>query len=167
MKIRGDNVSDYIITPNGMVPVSDDVLMHWKYIKRVKKNGKWKYYYDEESLKRDLGVTSLNNGVKMQIAYDEATSKADLARKKSHEIIKENPGEVNIPGREAHNEFNNQRLEYDTQTKTANFYATMIPKYKEEYLNTPIGKIDKELSKYRKDGKTWFDRNVRSRKIIK
>ena len=29
-------------------------LTHWKYIKRVKKNGKWRYYYDRDSLKRDI-----------------------------------------------------------------------------------------------------------------
>ena len=34
-------------------------LQHWKYVKRVKKNGKWKYYYDHEQLKDDLGVNDL------------------------------------------------------------------------------------------------------------
>lgn len=29
-------------------------LTHWKYIKRVRKNGKWKYYYDKESLQKDV-----------------------------------------------------------------------------------------------------------------
>ena len=28
-----------------------DELKHFKYIKRVKKNGKWRYYYDESSNK--------------------------------------------------------------------------------------------------------------------
>lgn len=27
-------------------------LTHWKYIKRVKKNGKWRYYYDATELKK-------------------------------------------------------------------------------------------------------------------
>lgn len=31
---------------------SDDI-QHWKYIKKVKKNGKWRYYYDKESLMKD------------------------------------------------------------------------------------------------------------------
>lgn len=30
-----------------------DELYHWKYVKRVKKNGKWKYYYDWDELKKD------------------------------------------------------------------------------------------------------------------
>ena len=29
---------------------SDEELMHFKYIKREKKNGKWVYYYDESAL---------------------------------------------------------------------------------------------------------------------
>lgn len=34
--------------------LSDDELMHWKYIKREKINGKWRYYYDYKSLKKDV-----------------------------------------------------------------------------------------------------------------
>lgn len=30
-----------------------DELYHWKYLKKEKKNGKWRYYYDMESLKKD------------------------------------------------------------------------------------------------------------------
>lgn len=33
---------------------SDD-LQHWKYIKKKKVNGKWRYYYDKEQFKDDLG----------------------------------------------------------------------------------------------------------------
>lgn len=37
---------------------SNSSLQHWKYIKRVRVNGKWKYYYDADQLKKDLGVTA-------------------------------------------------------------------------------------------------------------
>jgi hypothetical protein len=60
-----------------MVPVSDDVLMHWKYIKRVKKNGKWKYYYDTDQLKKDFQNSKLGNA----IGYDEEKRK-NAAEKK-------------------------------------------------------------------------------------
>lgn len=33
---------------------SNNELKHWKYLKKVKKNGKWRYYYDMESLKEDF-----------------------------------------------------------------------------------------------------------------
>lgn len=41
--------------------VYSDTLMHWKYIKREKVKGKWKYYYDVASLKKDVKskITSL------------------------------------------------------------------------------------------------------------
>ena len=29
-------------------------LTHWKYIKRVRKNGKWRYYYDKDALKKNI-----------------------------------------------------------------------------------------------------------------
>ena len=81
-------MSDYIITNNGIVPVSDDVLMHWKYIKRVKKNGKWRYYYDEESLKRDikdkLGYDERERFQKATTQYEKA---AKNAKKSRHENI--------------------------------------------------------------------------------
>lgn len=41
---------NYIIH-NGML-ISSDELMHWKYIKKVKKNGKWVYYYDDSEVKK-------------------------------------------------------------------------------------------------------------------
>ena len=32
--------------------MSDDELMHWKYIKKIRKNGKWHYFYDDSELKK-------------------------------------------------------------------------------------------------------------------
>lgn len=47
-------MSKYVLMHGTFVEVSDDELMHWKYVKRVKnKNGKWKYYYDWDELKKD------------------------------------------------------------------------------------------------------------------
>jgi len=35
------------------IDLDPDVLVHWKYIKRVKlSNGKYRYYYDESELDR-------------------------------------------------------------------------------------------------------------------
>jgi hypothetical protein len=39
-------LSDYILLPNGDT-VRGDELYHWKYIKREKVNGKWRYTYEE------------------------------------------------------------------------------------------------------------------------
>lgn len=44
--------TNYVLIHGQLVEVSDDVLMHWKYIKREKKNGRWVYYYDQKSADR-------------------------------------------------------------------------------------------------------------------
>ena len=40
-------MSDKNLTQNYHSQIYDNFLMHWKYIKREKVNGKWKYYYDD------------------------------------------------------------------------------------------------------------------------
>ena len=45
-------MSKYVLKHGIIVELSDDQLMHWKYIKREKKNGKWVYYYDESELNK-------------------------------------------------------------------------------------------------------------------
>lgn len=45
--------TNYVLIHGQLVEVSDEVLMHWKYIKREKKNGRWVYYYDEGAADRD------------------------------------------------------------------------------------------------------------------
>lgn len=42
-------MSNYIIAPDGkLYHADDDYLQHWKYIKREKVNGKWRYYYHDD-----------------------------------------------------------------------------------------------------------------------
>ena len=37
-----------------------DELYHWQYIKRIKVNGKWRYFYDEAELKKyEQGLTTV------------------------------------------------------------------------------------------------------------
>ena len=51
----------YILKHGTFVEVENDELMHWKYIKKKKVNGKWRYWYDYDSLKKD--VKSVFNNV--------------------------------------------------------------------------------------------------------
>ncbi len=46
---------------------SERDLQHWKYIKREKVNGKWRYYYNEDSSKKK----GLKEVVKDKLGYDE------------------------------------------------------------------------------------------------
>ena len=47
-------LSKYIFTRGSFREINSDELMHWKYFKREKVNGKWRYWYDIDSLKKDL-----------------------------------------------------------------------------------------------------------------
>lgn len=52
-KKRGEIIlSKYTIIHGQLCELPEDELMHWKYIKREKVNGKWKYYYDQSELDR-------------------------------------------------------------------------------------------------------------------
>ena len=50
---------------------SDDSLQHWKYIKRERKNGKWKYYYHDD------------NYVDARDKYNDASKAHEEARSRS------------------------------------------------------------------------------------
>lgn len=43
-------MSNYIYT--GRELVSENELMHWKYVKREKKNGRWVYYYNDREYEK-------------------------------------------------------------------------------------------------------------------
>ena len=60
MKITGNTSVDDLVHHSSINELSEDELMHWKYIKKEKVNGKTKYYYDYKSLKKDVKST-LNN----------------------------------------------------------------------------------------------------------
>lgn len=55
----------------------DDELTHWKYIKRIKKNGKWKYYYDKEAAEKDSKKKTKNPLKKLSNSFDKAVAKGE------------------------------------------------------------------------------------------
>ena len=57
MKVTGDTPIVDLMQHSSINEMSEDELMHWKYIKREKIKGKWKYYYDYKSLKKDVKST--------------------------------------------------------------------------------------------------------------
>lgn len=159
-------MSDYIITTNGMVPVSDDVLMHWKYIKRVKKNGKWKYYYDTDQLKKDFQNSKLGNAIgydernrfnSMKPRYNQALkrfndayAKQQEAREKSQEEMRKYYNNPNKPkGGYLVAQQQEASRSKDVQ-KILKEDAHIYDKYertKYDYYNTPLGKLEKPVEK--------------------
>lgn len=83
MKITGDTSINELIHHSAVNESSEDELMHWKYIKKEKIKGKWKYYYDYKSLKKDVKSTLSNLGKK--------SSKLVTSGKKTLSKYKNNP----------------------------------------------------------------------------
>lgn len=154
-------MSDYIIT-NGELHSTDE-LMHWKYIKRERVNGKWRYYYDEGSIKNDikdkLGYDERErmNAAKKQ--YD-TTKKAFLdadAKKTEAYKNRDNYAGLRLQGKGTKGGYKIAQQQYDQAVKKqqkafdthyAN-YETYQKRLK-EYQNTPLGKLDKFISKAKK-----------------
>lgn len=64
-----DGTSKNYITHSGLGrPLSRDELMHWKYIKKERINGKWRYYYDNPAA-RDRGTYRYDGPVPKDPGY--------------------------------------------------------------------------------------------------
>ena len=84
-------MSKYVIIHGQFHEVSDDELMHWKYIKREKVNGKWVYTYDKPETKKlqntkksdwKTKVSNFLNSTKQKSEQNRAERKQDWAESK-------------------------------------------------------------------------------------
>lgn len=121
----------------------NDELKHWKYIRKYKKNGKWRYVYD-------VGTTGdIINGRKESpyreysklqdiLGYDErdAAAIADINYRRKEE----NATYYN------HSQSTNQsysQKKYNRLSKEASAAGKKASEAMERYYKTPIGKIDR------------------------
>ena len=68
----------------GMRRLADDELMHWKYVKRVRgKNGKYRYYYDNNtgtsSTRKSTANTTVIPSSKAKVSYIKGKHSAAIA----------------------------------------------------------------------------------------
>lgn len=71
-------MSKYVIIHGQLHEVPDDELMHWKYIKRERKNGRWVYTYDlKQNVKDKIGVTAKENMNKYKSQYNQQNERID------------------------------------------------------------------------------------------
>lgn len=118
---------------------TDDELYHWKYIKKVKKNGKWRYYYDMDELKDDLGYDELE---RVNI-YKEMLDKADLRKR----VAKSNLGDLDdIPKRTLTQNIKFYSEKASTYSRAKKTYAKAEQRYEKslkEFYKTPLGRVTK------------------------
>ena len=147
----------YVIIHGRLREVSDDELMHWKYIKREKKNGKWRYYYD---VKDALGYDERDRMNKAHSEYTLADQNAwgfqKYVSEEQAKATRYNP--------------KTDRLEYKSEgyrdyiydlhkEKEAKFKAATEAGKKASdaavaYYKTPLGKIDKLKSSFKQAKKS-------------
>lgn len=71
---------------------SEEELMHWKYVKKEKVNGKWKYWYDWDSVKADATTKATENASK---SIDKTLEVANKASKGLDTLVNKAKGVIN------------------------------------------------------------------------
>ena len=73
-------MSEKIRLERGMRRLADDELMHWKYIKRVRgKNGKYRYYYDNNTGTSKKKATTVIPSSKAKMSVSKGKHSAAIA----------------------------------------------------------------------------------------
>lgn len=150
-------MADYIITSNGMVPVDRDSLQHWKYLKKKRVNGKWRYWYDAESLKNDvkdkLGVDERERAKQASKTKNTAYLRKWAAKSNLDSFVE---GKKKYPDNQHTFNKTEETKRYDAVKKEEQNFKTAEKEYDKavaEYLKTPIGKLESAPSRALNKGK--------------
>lgn len=105
-------------------------IMHYKYLKREKgPNGKYKYYYDKDQIKKDLGYDKRD-----ALERQRSTALQTLAQYENDTIQYERNTD---PSKEKL-----LRKRYEMSSKQLNQDMKDFLIYEQEYLKTPLGKAE-------------------------
>jgi SOS response regulatory protein OraA/RecX len=138
------------------VDLDEDELFHWKYVKRVKlANGKWRYYYDWDGLKKDVKntVDDIKDGAKK--AVDSAIKKAqDTALKVANSMSKSVDKAVTKGRNVLTSLYNDPKNMYDVNSQT---YSDKMSKIKDsKEWKDIVARNDPEYVVKNKDGTTTY-----------
>lgn len=141
------------MSENTYILTSDGELYHWKYIKRERVNGKWRYTYPSSSKRNSIGSAKKSyNWIEDKLGIDEydryvaagkAKSQAKLALSKSHQATTFSET------------MKSYKSAYTKYAKAGEEYV----KAKKEFYNTPYGKLKKfgnSVKRGMKKVKRWF-----------
>lgn len=142
------NKTNYILTHGGVfisqdelfhgrdiryIDLDPDVLVHWKYIKRVKlPNGKYRYYYDDSYLKatkakaESARIDSIRESAKQYNASEDAR----IAMEKSKALY--GKGDTRAQTKAAIDYYNAKKNESDAKRR-AEQYSDVANKYLKKY----------------------------------
>lgn len=133
-------------------------MQHWKYIKKKKVNGKWRYYYD---IKDALGYDEREARDKAATNYSKATKDAydfqdHVSTQNTNAIIGHDPY-TGAPvytkgGKERIQDLEKQKQEKFKKAADAGKAASDAQK---EFAKTPLGKLENLESKVKK-AKKWL-----------
>ena len=148
----------------------DDELYHWKYIRKYKKNGKWRYVYkDNKNKKREgnlgelaksavrdtLGLNERKELSDVKNKYENAVSKYQEARRGAYQIIEDHTNAPSPTRYEDWPEFSDKFNEaLEKAQRDEDYWEERADKHYEEareiydrYSKTVLGKIDKTARK--------------------
>lgn len=127
-------MSKYTIIHGQLCELPEDELMHWKYIKREKVNGKWKYYYD-------LGETQKKAYEQAKNAYDTRKAQVQSAYKKNLPVAGGMKSDGNVAAARYYNsDSHHKSASYDKLKKN-------LDETKAAYDKTPLAKREARAEK--------------------
>ena len=122
----------------------NDELQHWKYVKKYKKNGKWRYVYN-------VGTTGQRINGELDPSYREYTRLQDLLGydERDAAAIAEYNYRHAMNNADSYNTMKNPTY-YNQAKSNANYKQAKVAgkiasKAVERYYKTPLGKLDKAV----------------------
>lgn len=130
-------MSKYIMHNGTFREVTDEELMHWKYIKKEKKNGKWIYYYD-------VGEASYidgNTGKKPSniVGY---TKLEDMLGKDEQERARRASAVYEQADRNSTNRSYSSRSAMEKEAKRVAKLGQAAIEANKAYMKTPLGRLE-------------------------
>ena len=148
--------NSYMLIKNGgFVTVSDDELYHYKYIKREKVNGKWRYYY-----KDDVSMTTIQSKAAVDV-HAAAVENSRLAMKEAEKALEDKYGYEY--GYEFAINYYNENKEALDKISTYKEYRETIQKALDEKLskNVEYQKLRDDLKRKTEAYNTAMERYIR------
>ena len=142
-------MSQYVIVHGELVKLDEDSLMHWKYIKKERVNGKWRYYYDlgrkldsNESLVKGYSKLEDWAGLDERDRVDHQKKLHDQDMSNYNKFQKEFEPGVDDPS------FGDEILAKAAARGREVMHA------KAEFMKTPLGKLEQATTTIKKAAKT-------------